>query len=319
MAPADPIDFTDIKEWIAAYEANPQPSFLTPAQRKAILDLKASLVQDVAAPEIGEEDWVSALNSNSKRRGVEFQYEDVGANGQFKCFCNFKGPLAPERITFPREDCGFVAVDTKGTLDAPSFSKKKDARRYAAKSTVAWLLRQGEVVKFPKRVVPVVLDKTVPLAAPKDGLSRSANTEDEVVAHPLPQTSPPAESKSANGDTLPGDTIEAPDETPDIPATVRVRELSKALGFQAPAYRFSTADNGQQGFYNGCADYGTDAFSFPSGIGYVTDCYSRNGTKEQIAAEVLKHLLVVQAKRKEKLDALTAEFSGDASGGATLK
>jgi hypothetical protein len=66
MAPADdPIDFTDIKEWIAAYEANPQPSSLTPAQRKAVLDLKGSIAQNVAAPEIGDEDYISALLSRS--------------------------------------------------------------------------------------------------------------------------------------------------------------------------------------------------------------------------------------------------------------
>jgi hypothetical protein len=256
----------------------------------------------------------------SKRRGVEFTYEDVSANSQFKCFCNFKGPLAPERMTFPREDCGFVAVDTKGTLDAPSFSKKRDARRYAAKQTVTWLLRQGEVVKFPKvgktKERPVVVDKVIPATTPPPN---SEDTEKEVVANPTSSTasnSDPIKTNNTNGDTLPGDAADAPEN--DVPATARVRELCNTLGFQVPAYRLTLADNGQEGFYNGHADFGVDALNFPSGLGYVTDCCTRSGTKEQIAAIVLKYLLARQAKRNGQLADVEAKFGRDASGGAAL-
>ncbi|KAK4456263.1 hypothetical protein QBC34DRAFT_419998 [Podospora aff. communis PSN243] len=319
MAPADePIDLSDIKEWISAYEANPQPASLTPAQRKAILDFKAATAKEVAAPEIGEEDWISALQlyrdtDASKRRGVEFTYEDVGANGQFKCFCNFKGPHAPERMTFPRGDCGFVAVDTKGTLDAPSFSKKKDARRYAAKQTVIWLRRQGQEVPFPKvgnktkdRVV--VVDRVIlaPATVPK-----SEGTRMEGVAGPAnssASTLDPVKPSNTNGDI--GDAAE-------VPATVRVIELCNALSFQAPAYRLSPADNGQNDFYNGYADFGTDSLTFPKTLGCVSNCCTKSGTKEQIAAMVLEHLLAYQARRNIQLANVEGKF-GDASGGAAL-
>ncbi len=57
----DPVDFSDIKAWIAEQEENPQP--LTDVQRKAIAELKASLVKKTPEPELGEIDWISLLGS----------------------------------------------------------------------------------------------------------------------------------------------------------------------------------------------------------------------------------------------------------------
>jgi hypothetical protein len=54
----EPVDYRDLKEWIAQQEVNPKP--LTPLQQRAIADLKRSLEPDVRG-----RDWVTMLNCNS--------------------------------------------------------------------------------------------------------------------------------------------------------------------------------------------------------------------------------------------------------------
>lgn len=60
----EPVDFSDVKAWIAQQERNPQP--LTRIQQRAIADLKRSLRS--GEPDIGDQDWVSLLNSNIQQR-----------------------------------------------------------------------------------------------------------------------------------------------------------------------------------------------------------------------------------------------------------
>ena len=56
----EPVDFSDLKAWIAQYELNPHP--LTPVQQRAIFDLKLSLRPKEL--ELGDKDWISLLHSN---------------------------------------------------------------------------------------------------------------------------------------------------------------------------------------------------------------------------------------------------------------
>ena len=63
--PQEPVDYRDLKEWIAEQEALPQPAPLTDVQRKAIAELKASIAKKVPEPDVGGADWVSLLHSQS--------------------------------------------------------------------------------------------------------------------------------------------------------------------------------------------------------------------------------------------------------------
>lgn len=54
----EPVDYRDLKAWIAEQEANPRP--LSPIQLRAIADLRRSF-----EPEIGDRDWVSLMNRTS--------------------------------------------------------------------------------------------------------------------------------------------------------------------------------------------------------------------------------------------------------------
>ncbi len=78
-------------------------------------------------------------------------------------------------MTFPNREAGFLA-DENGAPAAPSFGRKKDAKQYAAKCCVEWLMKGGYMpadgvnVEFPKskskkaRAQPV--DPSVPAQAP---------------------------------------------------------------------------------------------------------------------------------------------------------
>ncbi|KAK0646579.1 hypothetical protein B0T16DRAFT_458483 [Cercophora newfieldiana] len=337
----EPIDLSDIKEWIAEYEASPQPSaLLTPAQRKALQDFKASIAKVAPVPEIIDEDWISALQlyrdiDSSRRRGVDFTWDDVtvgSSPSQFQCFCSFKGPLAPERMTFPREDCGFVAIDTKGTLGPPSFPKKKDARRYAAQYCIIWLLRQGEVVKFPRsgeqprakslKELGVVDRRPASAASAASSCSADASASPALkavkgdVVVPVPAAAAgPVEKEAVVHVKIENDAVD--DEDPseadgeeDIPATKRVTDLCQTLGFVAPQYRITPADTGPSGFYNGYAYFGVDHLRVPDGLGYVTDCCGKEATKQRSAEQVLKWLLREQEKRAQQFADLEAEMNG---------
>lgn len=248
----------------------------------------------------------------SKRRGVSFTWEDVGnASGQFQCFINFKGPLAPEHMTFPREDCGFVAIDTKGTHGAPSFSKKKDARRYAAQSCVHWLLRQGEVVNFPKIGTP---KNKAPTPSPAPLAARA------VAAAPT-TAAPPANKeviKTNWYDSSEGRETSDKDED-DIPVTKRVIQLCQELRYEVPAYSIHPSSKGPEGFYDGIANFGRDSLSVPDGLGYDRSCFGKEGTKQRIAEEVVKWLLGVKTERNKKLAALEADLAGGANGGVKVE
>lgn len=61
----EPVSYLDLKAWIAEQEALPQPEPLTDIQRRAILDLKRSIVKTKHSFSIDEADWVSLLMSKS--------------------------------------------------------------------------------------------------------------------------------------------------------------------------------------------------------------------------------------------------------------
>lgn len=61
----EPVSYLDLKAWIAEQEALPQPEPLTDVQKRAILDLKKSIVRTKTTFDIEDADWVSLLHSKS--------------------------------------------------------------------------------------------------------------------------------------------------------------------------------------------------------------------------------------------------------------
>ncbi|KAK3379416.1 hypothetical protein B0T24DRAFT_589986 [Lasiosphaeria ovina] len=162
----EPVDYRDLKAWIAEQEALPQPAPLTEIQKKAIAELRASL-GGRPEPELGDIDWVSLLYRyrDAYRAGgaVVLFADELAAQKKWVCRCTFRGTAASELQRFPGPDGGLLAdVGGGGTLVAPSFARKKDAKRYAAKCCVEWLMAENRMpsdglsVVFPKTKTPAV-------------------------------------------------------------------------------------------------------------------------------------------------------------------
>jgi len=60
-----PVDFKDVKDWIAEQERLKNRPPLTDAQKRALADLRAAIVENTPEPEISAEDWVTALQCMS--------------------------------------------------------------------------------------------------------------------------------------------------------------------------------------------------------------------------------------------------------------
>ncbi|KAK0711108.1 hypothetical protein B0H67DRAFT_646513 [Lasiosphaeris hirsuta] len=299
---SDPVDYRDLKEWIAHQESLPQPTPLTDAQRKAIAELKASIIKNVPEPELGETDWVSLLfrfrDANHEDNAAVSFRDEAGPNGTWRCFCSYTGPGSHEPTEFPNKDSGFIA-DSRNTPVAPGFAKKKDAKKYAARCCAEWLMkvellspkgevlrrRKGSSVATPPPSIPATPSKAQAAARP----SASASSP-----------SPPASDDSDN----------------ERPAAERVRDLCKHLGIIQPKYHVvstATSAPGNALFFDGRADFGTDAVTVPETVGRVTACLSRASTKERIAEEVLVYLIEEKARREEQFRAVAGGGAADAT------
>ncbi|KAK0722886.1 hypothetical protein B0T26DRAFT_239088 [Lasiosphaeria miniovina] len=190
----EPVDYRDLKAWIAEQEALPQPAPLTEIQKEAIAKLRASL-GGWPEPELGDTNWVGLLHRKYSCSDTHIYiylyhkcmrhylffffalvlgYRDAHQAGgavvlfadepapQFKwvCHCTFRGTAASEPQQFPGPDGGLLAAadgSGGGALVAPSFARKKDAKQYAAKSCVEWLMAEN---RMPSDGLSVVFPKT---------------------------------------------------------------------------------------------------------------------------------------------------------------
>ncbi|KAK3357508.1 hypothetical protein B0T25DRAFT_516927 [Lasiosphaeria hispida] len=310
---SDPVDYRDIKEWIAHQESLPQPAPLTDVQRKAIAELKASIIIKVPEPELGCSDCVSLLcrfrDANQEDNVVISFRDEAGPGGTWLCFCSYVGPSSSREPTeFPNRGSGFVA-DSRGTPVAPGFAKKKDAKRYAAKCCVDWLMqedlipRSGEISRRRKRSSPPPLFPATPSkSAAAAAAKKPGSTLGAQISAPLSgNTSPPSLSASADSDG-------------EVPAIERVRDLCKYLNIVQPAYRVeASAMNavGKVDFFDGWADFGSDAVTVPETVGRVTECLSKVKTKEKIAEEVLVYLIAEKARRDSDFRAVVGGGTDD--------
>jgi hypothetical protein len=193
-------------------------------------------------------------------------------------------------MTFPH-----LGDDPSATL--PYFSRKKDAKQWAAKCCIDWLMTNsymptdGVNVEFPKPPKPA------PVPTPKKrkiATSPTNNTED-------------------------GDTNTTIKNEGDEPTAKKVEALCRLMGFNIPQYRISPSSavtpstggqnnvNGQQQqYFNGQADFGADSIKVPDNLGRVVDILGRKNARERVAEEVLVWLVAEEERRVKEADEMLA-------------
>ncbi|KAL1840909.1 hypothetical protein VTK73DRAFT_3639 [Phialemonium thermophilum] len=327
-AAAQPVDYQALKAWIAAMEAyeaaNHKPAPLTPAQREAVslLRLPAAPTVDV---ELDDTDWISKLymfRDSNVRLHIEISLTEEGSPvwpGKWVAYCTYTDSVVGARLVFPGPvtgglvDLGSGAVygpDSPSNAGAapPAFARKKDARRYAARCCVDWLVARGRVLSINKGVRAPALPLTATTPAPRSSSLPS----------PSPSPSPSSSSSSPPSPSLhrpaPTSTAVNPllDNDKDVPSPrQRVQELCKRLGTPPPRI---VVEEAADGGWNAWPLFElTDTFGHlvPDSVGRVEGASSKKDAKAVSAEGVLAWLLDVEMRRKMKLATLLVDEKAD--------
>jgi hypothetical protein len=171
----------------------------------------------------------------------------------------------------PRFTCTVVLHESLqhfgGTI---SFPNKKDAKRYASKKAVDWLIENQYMpadgsIKFLKAAPPPVIKTIGPVQ---------------------PATPSPADT---------------PKQLKTTSYAGQVPELCCRLGFNTPTYEI-TKHSENTPLWNGYAHFGGDP-RIEGKVGEVKSIYGKGNAKEQIAMEVLSFLKDIERQRMEMDDA----------------
>ncbi|CCC05859.1 unnamed protein product [Sordaria macrospora k-hell] len=219
----EPVSYLDLKAWIAEQEALPQPEPLTDIQKKAILDLKKSIVKTKQSFHLDHADWVSLLmryRDAHAAEGCTVEFNDnhqnqVGKVG-FMCFVSLSVTRDWEPILFPSKENGILVDDATGAPYVPHFTKKKDAKRYAAKCAIEWLMYQRYMPSDCQNVTFKAKSKP---GNPQNGQSKQPPGVPVVVPLVItPQTTPTA-SVNTNGIVNGNGAVSAPVSIPSTPSS----------------------------------------------------------------------------------------------------
>ncbi|GAB1320600.1 hypothetical protein MFIFM68171_10810 [Madurella fahalii] len=317
----DPIDYTDLKVWIHQQETNPKP--ISSLQRRALSDLILSLRSE--EPELGDRDWISLLQQyvnlrKPKGASAGYRVEDAPKD-KWSCLCTFKPLEDIDTMTFPNEDFGFVHVGN--TLDMPVFARKKDAKKYAAKCCVEWLVARdymhldGEKAVFPifknirksAAAQPSAPPPPPPPPPPTSKTNGTATPSQQAGGGKMPK---PAHDHAAATTTSNRAAADVYDD--DIPATQRVNEMCRRLRIVAPQYKITASD--KQNCFRGYPDFGNDSVMMPEGLGKVDGIYGKEATRGMIAEHVLAWLLEEEKRRKNDEDEVLPVVNGEGEGAA---
>ncbi|KAK4157230.1 hypothetical protein C8A00DRAFT_40324 [Chaetomidium leptoderma] len=300
----EPVVYHDLKAWLEQQELNPKP--LSPLQHRAIGDLRRSL-----EPDISDRDWVSLLNRYLQAHGGGTpKFDDESApDDKWVYHCHFPPTAGAEPMTFPNAEAGYTTPSSP-----PGFGRKKDAKQYAAKCGIEWLMKggymptDGQHVEFPKGKATANSPQTPkkkPPAPPQGGGGGGPTTTTTV-------------TKGGNDNNNNND-----DDEP--PATQRVTELCQLMGLVVPQYKITPAaaaadnnnnnhnDNNNNGsshnaqFFDGQADFGVDAIKVPEDLGRVANVYGKKNARERVAEEVLLWLVQEERRRVAEVDAMMAQ------------
>lgn len=239
---------------------------------------------------------------------------------------------------FPDVDLGFVPMGPDGGLRQPTFTRKKDAKRYAAMCCVQYLMREkhmpddGENVTFPKPkpTPPPPKKKKKPNPVSESTINGMLAAQTSATVSDFSRTLPPPGGPSTPAEAATGTTEQntkpqvsvgeqaepagggAPLDVrnEDFSATERVMEMCNRLGISQPSYKIEQADPATASFFNGYADFGLDSVNIPDTVGRVVNCFGRKFTKEKVAEEVLDYLFKIEAQRKAAADELMTIMAG---------
>lgn len=181
-------------------------------------------------------------------------------------------------------------------VNQPTFARKKDAKKYAAKCAVEWLrakgfMPQGGAARFPKGMVTPHQQRLRQIQRPQQ---QTLVTPSARVGQPI---SPPVAI------------TQSPFDASQQSAVHQVAELCRDLGYPAPAYKI---DSDGSGFFNGAANFGDHRDLLPFDAAAVSPVHGGLGnkaTKEMVAENLLIPLRAEKRKRDAENEAFMAQYT----------
>ncbi|KAI1821348.1 hypothetical protein F4861DRAFT_519291 [Xylaria intraflava] len=265
-----PATYEVIQTWIGQQRRSPEP--LTDRLRTALLNLEYAVKAEAPAlsePELGEMNWIGLLQEyrdvhpiGAREDTFSITWFDPTGRGPLRWMCQVTLAEDP-RPSFPDET-------------RPSFARKKDAKKYAAKCAIEWLQAKGYMpkngVKFPKGTTNVLM-----------------------VRPPLPPPNNNQQNMPPNTNT--NSSFTSSDEN-QPPATQKVSQLCVSLGIRPPTYKLESPNN--DNIYTGRVDFGDDNGILPFDVTRLCVVGNVQGQKlarEMLAEDLLSHLVAEKAKR----------------------
>lgn len=242
------------------------PSSTPPSKRtRRAIDIEALSAEARALEEIGDTNWIGRL--------LEYRAVNRPVDG-LKYIDNVVG-TAPSRFSYT----AILAESSQPFGGTASFAKKKDAKQYASKRAIDWLIENNFMpangVKFPK---PKAVIQTVP--NPKVTSSKVASIAIVKVNDITPE--PPAPTPKAT--SLAG----------------KIPELCTRLGFTVPRYEITRVSE-QAPLYSGYAHFNGDP-RIEGKIGEVKDIFGQKNAKEMIAETLHTFLKDIERQRMAAVD-----------------
>ncbi|KAK4639535.1 rRNA-processing protein efg1 [Podospora bellae-mahoneyi] len=307
----DGIDYQSLALFVEQQMKDPKP--ITPLQRRALTDLTSSLKDE--EPDTGGHDWISLLqryiDAHKARTENSIIYKDEAISAapstKWNCILIFSRSIGSQPLVFPQPE----------KLVQNGFAKKKDAKKYAAKCCVEWLMaeemmpKDGKSVTFPHASNKMMASTSKiysplssqpsspnPHAAAQGGHSSSATTTPTQSSPSKPPPPPkPTDSTTSLLDPPGGAPLDPPpddeenDTAPGELPSKRVAALCEKLGFRPPRYVL-IARAGQDAVFDGHADMGPDSWIIPDGVGEkgfgrVEGVYGRKFAKDMVAQNIL--------------------------------
>ncbi|ROW12278.1 hypothetical protein VMCG_00440 [Cytospora schulzeri] len=301
--------YAEVKAWIAQQEAFEKatrtPARLTNAQRKALETLRVPL-SVTPPPELGDMDYVSLLHryrqANPTSEDLKWEEEEASTKaigGAVGRICRVTISESPDHAEAPVESFPAVGHGVQKDEDPPVFPKKKDAKQYAAKCAIEWLIAQSYM---PSNLKDVTFPKGHGTSRPalSSSFIRGPTEDFNRVTTPPPER--PAKGTSG--------AVDFRDES--LPATQRVSALCRELGLPQPKYVLTRSTPGTDRYFNGKPDFGHENSMMPAGLGHVEHMEGVDKTKSAIASLVLEYLLQEHQERQSLLEDLPATSEGAA-------
>ena len=177
-------------------------------------------------------------------------------------------PLAQDPI---RHTCIAVIPESVQNFgEGISFSKKKNAKNYASKKAIDWLITHNYM--------------------PADGTVKFPKVQQLPQLPPKPNTSVPSPSTATLSDS---------EKTKSWAS--QVPELCTRLGFDVPTYELTKASETDP-FYSGYAHFGGDP-RIVGKFGPVQNVFGQKKAKEEIAKELVSFLKDIERQRLEQHEA----------------